>query len=232
MSLPFVAVVISVVYSLLYDFHGSTATHCKVNNILPSISAAIGRTPQRYIWRILISLHAAPRFIIAAAYYGWHKQVHVGSNQTTYLFLVKVAVFLHVLENFMLVLLTCVSSNENKDIHENSFILFIITSWAYMLLTIGLCKWARKHSSERNRKIDTESYRLKKIYAFINIISFSLATYLYFRHNWYCEPYVYSWFGVCEYITVITNILFHGTAIKDFDEYSASFVLTELLKKR
>lgn len=47
-------------------------------NILPSVSAAIARSPQQYIWRIFISLHAAPRFMYALAYYGWYKQVDVG----------------------------------------------------------------------------------------------------------------------------------------------------------
>jgi len=50
----------------------------QVPNILPSISAAISRRPQCYMWRILIALHSAPRFMYAASYYGWFNQIHVG----------------------------------------------------------------------------------------------------------------------------------------------------------
>ncbi|XP_060565669.1 post-GPI attachment to proteins factor 2-like [Ruditapes philippinarum] len=229
-SLPALATTFAVAYSVMFDFHGSTATHCHVPNILPSISAAIGRTPQQYIWRIFISLHAAPRFLCAMSYYGWHKQVHVGAKQSTYIFLVKTAILLHIIENMMLVFLTCISSSDNRGIHENSFIVFIITSWMYMLLTIGLCKWSRKYSGKSNKTYN-DSYKYKKLFAFCNISAFSLAVYLYFRHNWYCEPYIYSWFALCEYVTIFTNILFHGTAIMDFREYSAAVVLTDLIQK-
>lgn len=230
MALPALATVFAVAYSVLFDFYGSTATHCNVANVLPSVSAAIARSPQQYIWRIFISLHAAPRFMYAVAYYGWHKQIDIGSRQTSYLFLVKIAVTLHILENLMLVLLTCISSNDNKDIHENSFIAFIVFSWMYMLLTIGLCKWTRK-SSVRIQKVDHASYRYKRLFAGCNISAFTAAVYLYFRHNWYCEPYIYSMFALCEYITIFTNILFHGTAVLDMREYSAAVVLTDLLNK-
>ena len=36
---------------------------------------------------------------------------------------------------------------------------------------------------------DNYSYKYKKILAAFNISCFLLATYLYFRHNKYCEPY-------------------------------------------
>lgn len=40
----------------------------KVFNIVPSISAVTGISPQRYIWRISIALHIGPRVIISAVY--------------------------------------------------------------------------------------------------------------------------------------------------------------------
>ena len=45
-----------------------------------------------------------------------------------------------------------------------------------------------------------------------------LMLYFYWRHNEYCEPYVYSFFCVCEYVIVLSNIAFHGTAYYDFYE--------------
>ena len=43
---------------------------------------------------------------------------------------------------------------------------------------------------------------------------------------------VYSWFALCEYLTVFSNILFHGTATIDMREYTFGIVLSELLYKR
>ncbi|XP_052274478.1 post-GPI attachment to proteins factor 2-like [Dreissena polymorpha] len=226
MGLPGLATFIAIAYSILYDFKGSTATHCNVRNILPTVSACISRCPQCYIWRIFIALHAAPRFMFAAAWYNWYMQVQVGKSQALYGLLVKITIGLHVVENLMLVTLTCVSSLENRNIHENSFVLFMACSWLVFLLSIVLSKWGNRTHPE-----DRKSYMLKKLFAVINIASFSLALYSYFRHNAYCEPYVYSWFAFFEYVTIYSNILFHGTATIDVREYSAGLVLTDLLRK-
>jgi len=54
----------------------------------------------------------------------------------------------------------------------------------------------------------------------VSFTSAVLASYFYWRHNEYCEPYVYSMFAVCEYIIVVSNMIYHGLAALDFhDEY-------------
>ena len=42
---------------------------------------------------------------------------------------------------------------------------------------------------------------------------------------------VYSWFAIGEYITVISNIAFHGVCIADFRDYSFTVLPTEELQK-
>jgi hypothetical protein len=51
-ALPLSAFVFCIAWTLLYDFERATATHCRVENYLPSISAAIDYMPQGLVWRI------------------------------------------------------------------------------------------------------------------------------------------------------------------------------------
>ena len=43
-----------------------------------------------------------------------------------------------------------------------------------------------------------------------------LMSYFYYWHNEYCTPYVYSFFCICEYVIVLSNMVFHATAYYDF----------------
>lgn len=93
----------------------------QVANYLPSISSAIGGyAPQKYIWRICVALHAAPRFLFAFAYFGYYTSFHVGPRNTLYKNLARLCVFLHVLENTALVTLTYVSSTDNYGKFEKA----------------------------------------------------------------------------------------------------------------
>lgn len=69
-SLPFFAFIFCVLYSIIVDFEQATGTHCRVFNLLPSISASIGNyQPQRIIWQAAIVSHFLPRFVIRAMAY-------------------------------------------------------------------------------------------------------------------------------------------------------------------
>lgn len=89
----------------------------QVPNYLPSISAAIGGyIPQRNVWRICIALHAFPRFLIAVAYFRFHMRFLVEKWRKLYSTLAGLCTLLHVVENFALVVLTYISSLDDRGI--------------------------------------------------------------------------------------------------------------------
>ncbi|XP_071086867.1 post-GPI attachment to proteins factor 2-like [Haliotis cracherodii] len=220
-GLPLVGASVCVILSLLFDFASSTATHCKVPNYLPSISSAIGGyTPQRYIWRICIALHCAPRFLLALGYFNYHTSVDMRQYNSVYTGLAALATTLHICENMALVALTYVSSSENIEFHENAFIAFMVFSLTYMLLTCILFSWGRTGNGRKITPVERKSLNLKATLFIFNLFIFLFAVYLYFRHHDYCEPGVYTGFAACEYLTVISNIAFHGTVSLDWKDYT------------
>eukprot|EP00112_Aurelia_sp_Birch-Aquarium-sp1_P003953 Seg145.3 transcript_id=Seg145.3/GoldUCD/mRNA.D3Y31 product="Post-GPI attachment to proteins factor 2" protein_id=Seg145.3/GoldUCD/D3Y31 len=213
--LPSASLFTCIAISCILHWEQVTTTHCKVPNYLPSLSAAIGDlTPQRYIWRMGIALHSSGRFLVAFIYLYFYKQLSYGKKDWIYK-MAKLNLVLNVLENFSLLTLSYVSSKENFDIHEAAFICFIIFSMAYMVVTCFLFKTLAEF--EKNDKLRS-SYKWKLRTMIFYMVMFALSVYFYFRHNAYCEPGVYSLFALCEYLVVMANIFFHGTAVNDFKD--------------
>lgn len=109
-SLPFFGLIFCVIWSILYFFERSTATHCDVLNYLPSISAAIGNyEPQRFVWQVAILLQALPRLLIAQQYV-WHYRGIIRRNRRA---LVYFACVLNIVENCALVGLSLWNSTDD-----------------------------------------------------------------------------------------------------------------------
>jgi len=91
------SLVFCLVWSVKFNFRESTATHCRVDNYLPSLSATLDFTPQRDVWRACIGLSGMPRYLIA---YLYHKMI----------FNSQVLLFLHWTEITALIGLSIVDS--------------------------------------------------------------------------------------------------------------------------
>lgn len=68
-GLPFSALTLCVLLSLVLHWDEATRTHCGVANWLPSVSAAVASyAPERYIWRLFIGVHGSPRIGLSFAF--------------------------------------------------------------------------------------------------------------------------------------------------------------------
>lgn len=88
----------------------STVFVHQVSNYLPSISSAISRVPELYIWRSCIGLHSAPRYLLSAAYFNYYRGRF--STKLLELLLSMLVLVCSLAENTGLLLLTYVSSTE------------------------------------------------------------------------------------------------------------------------
>ncbi|GFR06002.1 post-GPI attachment to proteins factor 2 [Trichonephila clavata] len=213
--LPLASFVFCVLWSVLFHFERATFTHCQVRNYLPSISAAIGSfSPQRYIWQICVAIHSAPRYLVVGMYYTHLCDILLTGALWNYLALL--IFLLQATEVTSLLGLTFVSSSENFHVHELCFITFMVSALSNMLLLYLTMKHGTKHRLTVQERL---SLKYKFIFGMVNITSFFLAVYFYFRHNWYCEPVVYTFFAFFEYIVVVTNMGYHVTAFWDFSDH-------------
>ena len=117
-------------------------------------------------------------------------------------------------ENLALLGLSIVPSVENFMIHKVCFGGFILSSLLNMWLTYHLMSRGYQQSKPRNEEhpnhnLVENSLILKRRILKANLIVIPALIYFYWRHNTYCEPYIYSMFCFVEYIIVLMNISYH-----------------------
>lgn len=210
--LPVFAFTFCLGWSLLFDFEKTTETHCEEPEFLPSISSVIGsHIPQKYAWNLSIALHSAPRFLFCSMYHSFFQNRLPSSTHRV----VNFAYYLNILESFSLLGLSFVPSGEVFLVHATCFIFFILSSISYMSISTYYLFPKLKLKSGLERI----SHQYKKSLLQATVLSVALCCYFYWRHNEYCEPYVYSFFALFEYIVVFSNIAYHMTAFYDFDNF-------------
>jgi hypothetical protein len=233
--IPLGAFVLCILITLIKNFREANETHCLVENILPSISVSVSEFyPQNTLWRLAIGVDSFPRYLISFIYYKYYFSNRFAKFKNSFLYLrvVQMAFLSHFIELTCLLLLTYVSSVEYFELHAASFIIFLISSTIYMILIIST-HYLQRHvplisENDENRDKERQSQRLKMSIFIFYLISIIGSLYFYTRHNEYCEPYVYSLFSLCEYLTVLANIAYHMVIFYDFNLFDNRFRLSFL----
>ncbi|XP_037081645.1 post-GPI attachment to proteins factor 2-like [Pollicipes pollicipes] len=115
--LPLCALAICFALSLYLHFDVVNRTHCLVYNFFPSVSSAAGKfSPQKFIWRALLALHLAPRFLLGYLTAGY------------------------LARQAGLVGVAFVGSLEHYSLHACSFVVFLVASEAHMVLLTALLR--------------------------------------------------------------------------------------------
>lgn len=222
-ALPLLTLLLCFIFAVVFQAEEVHETHCKVFNIIPSISAITGISPQRYFWRISIALHIGPRFLIAACYRNHYTNLlreqivthSTNPHHRTANFLVQLVFALHVIEVSALCGVTYVSNRENYPIHEKIFVTFMICSLLHMLATIILQRYLHPDGIPPPGRATTSLIWKKRLFI-LSILS-TLGLMLFFmKHRFYCHDLAFSWFALCEYIIACSNLAFHCTTIWDF----------------
>ncbi|XP_058064175.1 post-GPI attachment to proteins factor 2-like isoform X1 [Anopheles bellator] len=193
-------------------------THCRVYNIIPSISAITGVSPQRYLWRISIALHIGPRFIIAFVYRNWYRAMLANIEEPTrrkkVRRMINVVYCLNLLEISALCGVTYISNKENYPLHEKVFIIFMVTSLTYMLVTLKLLRLLQPDGPQTPH--EESSLRYKQAFFALSIASTVGLILFFLKHRFFCQDLAFSWFALCEYIVASANMGFHCTTMLDF----------------
>ncbi|XP_065156953.1 post-GPI attachment to proteins factor 2-like [Atheta coriaria] len=215
---PFFALVICFVTAYIFQYDDIHETHCRVYNIVPSISAITGVSPQRYLWRASVALHLGPRYIIAAVYRAYQQNL-INQNadysvKTKANFWLDLAFWLNVVEVTALGGVTYISNLENYPVHEKLFIVFMVTSLFHMVACIKAAQIVAI-SNDNVEAAQTELF-YKKFLFYLSIACTIGMIVFFLKHRLLCHNMAFSWFAICEYVVATANMAFHLTLVYNF----------------
>jgi len=106
-----------------------------------------------------------------------------------------------------LVGLTVLPSHSHKTFrrHREFVVMFLTGSIAMMIISTLIDRSCQIRSEGQELRLIRIRMRLAKLMAGTTLVM----TYLYYRHNAYCEPYVYSFFCLAEYVVIVINMSYH-----------------------
>lgn len=220
--LPLGALIFCYVTAAIFQADDVHETHCRVYNVVPSISAITGVSPQRYIWRICIAFHLGPRLLIGSIYYNYHKvrTAYIIEEKARALAtkLGEACYWLNFVELFALTGVTYISNRENYFIHEKIFIVFMVAALVHML-----CR-ARVGCIASDIVEPVRTNRLVWILFYVAIAATTGLIIFFLRHRLLCRPLAFTWFSVCEYILATANMAFHAIVVRDLPLHEVQVV--------
>lgn len=210
-ALPLTSLLICFISAYIFQRDDIHETHCRVYNIIPSISSVTGISPQRYLWRACIAFHIGPRLVIAVVYRNYYLSL-LNRLQCPGRQLLHLCFLLNLMEIISLCGVTYVSNRENYPVHEKIFITFMVSSLSYMLTTIKVFKIVHPVMTADQQY----SFNIKKYLFVVSIVS-TVGLFVFFlKHRFLCHEMAFSWFSTCEYLIATCNMAFHVTVILDF----------------
>lgn len=210
-SLPLVSLLVCFVTANIFQQDDIHETHCRVYNVLPSISAITGVSPQRYLWRISIALHIGPRLVIASVYHSYYYKILKAIEDVPVRILgcrlLNLCYWINIAEVAALCGVTYISNRENYALHEKIFIVFMISSLTYMMAAVRLCRLITPNA---------QSLQYKQALFVISLVSTVGLIIFFLKHRLLCHDLAFSWFSFCEYVIASANMGFHITVVLDF----------------
>lgn len=234
-ALPFFALFVCFITAYIFQFDDVHETHCRVCtlvcvflifnsndlidpcfcdqvfNVIPSISAVTGITPQTYLWRISVALHIGPRIIVAHLYrnyFSYLLSLDTAPQNRFKQFFVSSCFWFNIVELSSLCGTTYISNRENyrehfsninnskstaiilnfffftfSAIHEKLFIVFMVCSLMFMFtMTLSF-----KMMHPAMTKVQNVSYKLKLSLLITSLVSTVTLILFFMKHRFYCH---------------------------------------------
>jgi hypothetical protein len=227
-------------------------THCRNAQFWPSISALLGASRIfQMIWIIGIHLSSIQRFhdgiLYNKFYRAWIDRPAFSMASRHHLHALRwLMVCCYYLEQIALFGISWISSRDYYRLHQHAFILFASSSHLFMIAMVLLDYLLNRHRAALLASTPKELlaacrarwthfdrfFRIKLLLLILSFSGYALAGLLYRRHRLFCEPYVYSYFALTEFIVVFINIAFHCVIAFEFPDLNTYVIGTKLPKSR
>ncbi|KAL5475771.1 hypothetical protein EMCRGX_G025621 [Ephydatia muelleri] len=183
---PVFGLLVTLVIGLYLHYDILTDTHCKVPNFFTTISKLTGEElPERYIWRMCMSLVAMPLILDGVVL---HRALsfEAGVLQRWWLRMLNTTVLLlHFMQMYLLLSVTYLSSKEHMDYHVDMWYTFFGTSLLHMF-SLFLLLYLGKQRPFSNR--DRKAMKFRLVCLAIHLTGVGAFIHFANRH-WDCEPY-------------------------------------------